>query len=495
LLLSFALGSGKTHAALGLVDATQTAHVNVVAAVSLLPQWVDSVKQHSAGSPVTDFILRGYQRYARDLAEDPDLLVNSTVLVDEAHYYKNITPAMEPAVEGLEKAQHVMALTGTPVRNDVRDIDLFLRLLGKKELIAPLQDDERGLKWSSYLDSAPPPPNPYQAPATQKKLLQGLRGLVAQYNPAYCEPKRKYQERYPLTVEKTVSHHLTWPQALELALFGQGMYTKINNRRVCTGRRGGVLRRLSIMNAVVDQATGEVYSSKADHLVASIQESNQFPQVAFSKFKANMLAPVAGRIRRALGPTKRVVLLTGDTPVADRPGILRDYNAGLIHVLLVCRVGGEGIDLTGPTKVIHLLEPQNNRAEEQQIIGRVVRYSKKKRKPGRKPDVTVIRYTCGPPEGQPHGEHREYLLDLVNSDDRLIRAFVGDAEQVPLDAITAYIKQTIGATTEEQRIVSANERKYQRTQPLDTLLWMAGFESDKKVPKYWRKQWQQQNLP
>jgi hypothetical protein len=68
----------------------------------------------------------------------------------------------------------------------------------------------------------------------------------------------------------------------------------------------------------------------------------------------------------------------------------------------------------------------------------------------------------------------------VNSDDRLIRAFVGDADQVPLDAITTYIKQTIGATTEEQKIVSANERKYQRTQTLDTLLWVAGFDSDRK---------------
>jgi hypothetical protein len=46
---------------------------------------------------------------------------------------------MEPAVAGLEKARHVLVLTGTPARNDVRDIDLFLRLLDKSELIAPLE--------------------------------------------------------------------------------------------------------------------------------------------------------------------------------------------------------------------------------------------------------------------------------------------------------------------------------------------------------------------
>lgn len=66
LLLAFALGSGKTHAALGLLDATGQHRINIIAAVSLLPQWIASVKQHPLGvaGPVTDFVFRGYQRYA-----------------------------------------------------------------------------------------------------------------------------------------------------------------------------------------------------------------------------------------------------------------------------------------------------------------------------------------------------------------------------------------------------------------------------------------------
>jgi superfamily II DNA/RNA helicase len=321
----------------------------------------------------------------------------------------------------------------------------------------------------------------------------------------YCGPRKNYLERYPLVTETTVTHHLTWVQAFELAVFGQGISIKINGRKVHTGCRGGTLRRLSILNAVVDQRTQQIHSSKADCLIANILNSGQFPQVAFSRFKANLLVPLAARIQEAIGDdTRRVALLTGDTPVCDRACVLRDYNAGKIHVLLICRVAGEGIDLTGPTKVLHLLEPQNNQAEEQQIIGRVVRYSKTKLKLDREPDVKVIRYLCAPPVNPPSRDDQTYLVEVVNTDATLVHAFTGKRvrqkdldhgdwlERVPLKAITTFVKKTIGETTDEQKISAANKYKHKRTQEINTLLWMAGFESDRKVPKYWRARWNEQ---
>lgn len=505
LLIAFALGSGKTHSSLGLLDAAGETSVTAIADLSLLNQWLETLQCHAPPqgrkTPITEYRLLGYQRFEAIVYEEPDFLEGGSVIVDEAHRYKNMTASMMPAIEGLKRADHVLALTGTPIRNDVRDLDLIMELVGRSDLVAPLEEGEERRDGPALSYIGREPPNPYGSRQARQRLLEGLWGLVAEYNPKYCESERKYHAHYPRTVESVVNHRLRWQQVAELAFYGQGVSIKVNGTRVNVGATGGVLRRLSILNAVVDPETKEVYSSKADCLVEQVKSVGGYPQVAYSRFRANMLEPLATRLREVYGV--RVETLTGETKVPDRDRILRDYNKGDVQLLLICRVGGQGLDLTAPTTALHLLEPQHNRAEEDQVIGRVVRFSKENL--GQRAPIKIIRYVCEYPTQEPTKAEAEFIGDMVNADARLVRAFTGkhftgkqvqrgEAEKVSYGQIMRFIREGVmaeGGETEEQRMSKANIVKYRRTFPLEVVLWMAsGTDTKGKgVPKYWREEW------
>jgi Helicase conserved C-terminal domain/SNF2-related domain len=510
ILIAFALGSGKTHSALALLDSAGVNQVDVVAGVSLLSQWRDSILQHApplgTRTPVTGYILRGYQKFEADVYENSAVLKGRSVIVDEAHYFKNMTATMEPSIEALLRSDHVLALTGTPLRNDVRDIDFVLRLVGRGELVEPrtLEEETLGgstLHWSAYVDAEPP--NPYASQTKLRQLLEGLHGRVAQYNPKYCETETKYHQRYPTTTETTVFHDLTWEQVVELAFYGQGVTVRVKGKNVSIGATGGTLRRLSIMNAVPDlENTGTIYSSKADSLVREIEAVGGFPQVAFSHFRANLLEPLAQRLREHFHV--RVEELSGSTPVPDREKILKAYNAGKVQVLLICRVGGQGLDLTAPTRALHLMEPQNNCSEEEQVIGRVVRYSQAVIDSEQRQPVKIVRHVCRNPRRPPSAKEKAYMVAIVNADIRLVRAFTGksvllaefesqDGPHVPFNPIMKYVQGILdleGGRSEEERMVASNNRKRRRIFPLEVVLWMASGSDakGKGVPKYWSEE-------
>ena len=509
ILLAFALGSGKTHGALHLFNQRLEPHITVVASVSLLGQWEQAIRHHAPlpTSPTeTEYILLGYQKFEGEVHAHPHLLRDRVVALDEAHHYKNATTAMSAAIDALGESRCILVLTGTPVRNDVRDLDLILRLLGRPELIPATIEGEAGGgdgNWSVFADTAPP--DPYADKTVRHRILHGLRGRVVQYHPRWCEKESVYHERYPQTVQSTHEHSLTWQQTLEWALYGQGVSIKINGAKVSIGATGGTLRRLSILNAITDSESddGVVYSSKADALVDGIRAVGAYPQVAYSRFKANMLEPVAQRIRDEFGI--RTELLTGDTPAEDRQQLLNDYNAGAVAVLLICRVGGEGLDLTADNRALHLLEPQNNHAEEEQVIGRVIRYSRAKRDARVEVPISIRRYCCRFPTTPPTKAERNYFKSVVNADLRLIRAFTGkyvsradfEGDRVETPTVTSaqilkFVEESMdrdGRVTEEQRMAAANVKKLGRTDPLNTLLWLASETDMKAVPKEFQERW------
>ena len=67
-------------------------------------------------------------------------------------------------------------------------------------------------------------------------------------------------------------------------------------------------------------------------------------------------------------------IFTGEIPVRERKVILEKFNAGEIDVLIMSKVGGEGID-TKEVKSVIVVDPPWNDTSLHQIIGRAIRYN------------------------------------------------------------------------------------------------------------------------
>ena len=161
-----------------------------------------------------------------------------------------------------------------------------------------------------------------------------------------------------------------------------------------------------------------------------------------------------------------------------RQPLLNRFNVGKIDVLLICAVGSEGLDLNIQVESLKILEPQRNVPEAQQIVGRVVRYSKKKRDVD-VPKIDVVNYVAKFPKKSPSDlATRSYLVNLVKPHPAIVSGFKGKADTFDEDVnlVVEYLCDWIdesGGQTDEESSSKRNSEKYSRTRPLDVLLWMA----------------------
>ncbi len=502
-LIGFALGSGKTHSSLYLAHDRGFRIITIVCAVSLIGQWQASIRHHpppSIGAEVVEYRVFGYNRFDAVVFKDPNAVSLQCVIVDEAHHFKNMTAVMEPAIQALERSACTILLTGTAVRNDVRDMDFILRICGHSDLIPEFLDGEAGRGDGAWVSGNNPPPNPYSDVNLLKRIMHVMTGQVAMYSPKFCEKRQKFLEHYPQTKERTVFHTLTWPQCLERFLFADGVMVKFrpNGRKINMGASGGVLRRLSVFNAVKDEENGRLYSSKADSLIKEIEDLGRFPVVVYSRFKANLLEPLTERVARHFG--KRVALLTGDTPQQDRQPLLNAYNSREVDVLLICSFGSEGLDLTAPTAALFILEPQTNIAAEDQVAGRVVRFSKEKRTPEQQATpIQIVKFVCqfpGSGETPTKQDEKEFLLDVVNGHPGVVEGLTGHRPRggefgdVSLDTIVEFLQRRMSELkkTDEEVMHDTNLQKQARIYPLTVLLWNAS-EICGTVPSIFADSW------
>lgn len=122
-----------------------------------------------------------------------------------------------------------------------------------------------------------------------------------------------------------------------------------------------------------------MYSAKVEETVRIIKDEipDNEQALIFSNFKS-ALDVVARRIDKDL-PSCKYEFLDGDTPDADRAGILQRFREGKYHILLLTYgVGGEGLNLACANHVIRL-EPWWNIARIAQADARVWRTGQKKK--------------------------------------------------------------------------------------------------------------------
>ena len=282
-----------------------------------LQQWIAS-----AGIGITTYdTLKSFELSEQQIAE----LNVDTVIVDEAHYIKNISTGRTRTIQKwLDRSPHVIFLTGTPLENRV---DEFIAL-------ATLLDAKVGGDLSRVSLAAGP---------------ESFRKAVA-----------------PIYLRRNTSEVLKeLPELIEVVEYCA--WEGVDEQKYLDAVASG---NFMAMRRAAFNAQPEKQSSKLERLIEIVDESIESGQkvIVFSYFRS-----VIEQVMQALGE-KAVGPITGSVPSNQRQNIVDQFQNSPTPLVLVGQIqaAGTGLNIQAASVVI-LCEPQIKPSLEVQAIARAHR--------------------------------------------------------------------------------------------------------------------------
>jgi SNF2 family DNA or RNA helicase len=282
-----------------------------------LQQWIES-----SGIGITTFdTLKSFQ-----LTENQILALNvDTVIVDEAHYIKNVsTGRTQTIAKWLERSPNVIFLTGTPLENRVEEFVALAKLL----------DPKMGNELSRVAMAAGP---------------ESFRRTVA---PIYL--RRNTEEvlkELPELIE--VVEYCTW----------EGVDKQNYINAVADGN-------FMAMRRAAFAPLPDMQPSKLERLLELVTESFESGQkvIIFSYFRSVIEQVMQALGERAIGP------ITGSVSSTQRQNIVDTFQSSPVPLALVGQIqaAGTGLNIQAASVVI-LCEPQIKPSLEVQAIARAHR--------------------------------------------------------------------------------------------------------------------------
>ncbi|NBQ98558.1 MAG: DEAD/DEAH box helicase, partial [Microbacteriaceae bacterium] len=282
-----------------------------------LQKWIET-----SGIGITTFdTLKSFEISEQEISA----LAVDTVIVDEAHYIKNISTGRTRTIaKWLERAPNVIFLTGTPLENRV---DEFIAL-------AKLLDSKMGNELSRVALAAGP---------------ESFRRTVA---PIYL--RRNTEEvlkELPELIE--VVEYCTW----------EGVDKQKYIDAVAAGN-------FMAMRRAAFAPAPEMLPSKLERLLELVDESIETGQkvIVFSYFRSVIEQVMAALGERAIGP------ITGSVSSSQRQSIVDQFQESPTPLALVGQIqaAGTGLNIQAASVVI-LCEPQIKPSLEVQAIARAHR--------------------------------------------------------------------------------------------------------------------------
>lgn len=243
------------------------------------------------------------------------------------------------------KAEKVLLLTATPYVNNIYDINNLMAMING---VKPLTKTQ-------FLEQT----------TTVKKLENFLRCRISYFNP-------QNDENYPKVSEYHIKLTMSEKYYEIYYKFQQKIIGKYDNFILNPKTAFVFLTGLRQASNASPKTTQELfYSEKMEWIMDKIKhgkKNNKF--VIFSFYKNFGIKMISSELEKMKIPYGEI---TGDIEGSERTTIVKHYNANKIKILLISSAGGEGLDLKETTDLI-IMEPQWNKAKEDQIIGRAVRY-------------------------------------------------------------------------------------------------------------------------
>jgi superfamily II DNA or RNA helicase len=334
-------------------------------------------------------------------------------ILDEAQAIKNPNAKQTRAVKSL-KAGARIALTGTPIENNLRDLWSIFDfvnpgLLGSAKAFANFAKKLAGQPHVSY--------------APLRKLVQPyiLRRLKSDKAIIADLPdKTEIKAFCPLTKKQAALYQAAISE-LEAALeeAGEGI-----------GRRGLVLSSLMRLKQICnhpsqwlgDGAYDEAESGKFERLreIAEAIAGRQEKLLVFTQFK-EIIPSLEKLLAAAFG--RPGLVLHGATPVAKRKELVKTFQEDerTPFFVLSLKAGGSGLNLTGASHVVHF-DRWWNPAVENQATDRAYRI-------GQKRNVLVHKFVC-------RGTIEAKIDLLIDSKRQLADDFLGAGGEINLTELS-----------------------------------------------------------
>lgn len=353
-LVKYKMGSGKT-ALMGLflqldrVPAAERELVVVVCSNTLIEMWTNELQHWSAQVRGThsEVHVVGYTEFHRLVLLDADCVAGATVIVDEAHYFRNLTAPMVDDVYAMQQAARLMLLTGTPIVNNVSEAHGLLALLGKEDAATAKALEDAG-------DIVPMP--------ALMRALKEKDVLILDYDPR-SDPALAH--RFPKTERRIERVEMSWLDVLAYKI-KQRKDTTFGNLIVCTSQSNAyrVASRTSCNTAAKIE--------RVKQFLLELHAARRLPAMVYSNFREKGLDLVSSAFKTCV-PQLRVAELNGDTPGAERQRLINAANSGKVDIQLISEAAGVGTNFCGGFHSIVLLEALENVQTQEQVENRVVR--------------------------------------------------------------------------------------------------------------------------
>lgn len=381
-ILADDMGLGKTLQVIALIEGLQTElPCIVVAPSSLVYNWMDEVEKFS--KQLRAICIVGNQENRRHLLEEKaDLYITSYdymrrdgelyedkqfeyVILDEAQYIKNQKTQNAISVKKL-KANHKLALTGTPIENSLAELwsifDFLMPgylfnyhyFLNHYENDIVRNDDEEKKKKLKQLVT------PFILRRNKKEVLQELPDKIEKVQLIdFSEEENKLYLAHLASVNKELNAMMGNEKVDKIAVLA--MLTKL--RQICCEPRllfDNIYDSSSKMKACMD-------------LVVNLKENSQ-KVLIFSSFTS-----VLDLIERELNLLNiSSYKLTGQTSKEERRELIQKFQSDDTEVFLISlKAGGTGLNLTAAQAVIHF-DPWWNISAQNQATDRAYRIGQEK---------------------------------------------------------------------------------------------------------------------
>ncbi|WP_091151580.1 DEAD/DEAH box helicase [Geodermatophilus africanus] len=382
------MGLGKTLQALALVCRAAEAGeliapVLVVAPTSVVSNWAREAARFAPGLDVRTIAATG-RKLGVPLAEavdGADLVITSYTLLrlgeddyralpwsglvlDEAQFVKNHQAKTYAAARRLP-ARFKLAVTGTPVENDLMDLWSMLSIVAPGLFPSPQRFTEH------YRTPIERGGDADVLAALRRRIRPLMRRRTKEQVAAELPPKQEQVLEVVLNPRhrKVYDTHLQRERRKVL-----GLVDDLQKNRFTIFRSLTLLRQLALDASLVDEAHAGVRSSKADAFLEHLQEvvAEGHRALVFSSF-TGFLGTVRARLDAHGLP---YAYLDGRT--RDRQRRIDEFRSGRAPVFLISlKAGGFGLNLT-EADYVFVLDPWWNPATEAQAVDRAHRIGQDK---------------------------------------------------------------------------------------------------------------------
>jgi superfamily II DNA or RNA helicase len=382
------MGLGKTLQTLALLCRAKaagelTAPVLVVAPTSVVSNWAREAERFAPGLVVRTIGATG-RKLGSSLAEavdGADLVVTSYTLLrlgeeeyrslpwsglvlDEAQFVKNHAARTYAAARRVP-ARFKLAITGTPVENNLMDLWAMLSIVAPGLFPSPQRFTEH------YRIPIERGGDPEVLAALRRRIRPLMRRRSKEQVAAELPPKQEQVLEVVLNPKhrKVYDTHLQRERRKVL-----GLVDDLQQHRFTIFRSLTLLRQLALDASLVDEAYDGVRSSKADAFLEHLQEvvAEGHRALVFSSF-TSFLGTVRKRLDDAGLPYAYL-----DGRSRNREQCIDEFRSGRAPVFLISlKAGGSGLNLT-EADYVYVLDPWWNPAVEAQAVDRAHRIGQDK---------------------------------------------------------------------------------------------------------------------